>query len=56
MDDLEVDDLIFSGELDSRGWMSIFNEDICSPIDKEDAKRIITHLANLFDISLSRGK
>ena len=56
MDYLEVDDLRLSGELNDKGQMIICNEDIYIPINKERAKIIITHMAELFDINLQRGK
>ena len=52
MDYLEVGDLRLSGDLDDRGQMIICSEDVYIPIDKERAKIIIAHMADLFDINL----
>jgi hypothetical protein len=58
MDDLEIEELTFSGDLCNRGWMDIKNTDegdlvLC--LNKEEAKSLITHMAELFDINLKRG-
>lgn len=58
MSDLEIEELTFSGNLDNRGWMDIrqsHDGGLVLVINKEEAKKLITHLAELFDINLKRG-
>ena len=50
MDELFIDDLVFAYEVDPNGLINVYSAENNNYIDKEDAKLIIAHLKELFDI------
>ena len=51
MEDLNIDNLEFSGSIDSLEYLAINNsDDFTTYIDKEDAIKIIAHLQGVFEL------